>query len=764
MTVSPRARDESAGSSNGHDLSLARKIITAGIPVALGELDEKGNPKGWNGWQHAEARMSVLRGYRPGYGVAFVTGQRADVPGMDTIDFDPRHPKFKESVRRLREALGGDMPQTFGSLRTSSSGWHQYVVSLGIPKGPILPGFDYLGGTEDGLSRSLSFIPPTARPSKHPGNLGQLVPYTIDEPLLPLTGEPDGHLRDVLLALRAEHAAENPGRGSREAPERRGGRGKLRPLRNACLQAARDEAGRHDALLAYAKELQNQATNQVAEMELERLIIEMKCPLRTGSALGDARALLLTGDKRPIPDAFAVETADLVGIGGRPAAAGDGGLSVVPDYPTEALRGPLRSLVDCASNLPAALVAGGGLAALAALCAKSELLMPDGTIQPPVLWVPLIAPRDGAKSPALLKAAFRRFIELEKESHAEYRREIAKWSQIPKDERGDKPRKQTSLLGDFTFEKLARMLDAGDGTATVLSDELTGFLSGMGQYKSGARGGSDSSRLLAMWTPEPWHFSRVTDDVEFYIPWPVMTVVGGIQPQLQGRLGDDQSGLRARWLPHYSTQTGIPWSDKPLSPRKWNDVVEFLYERRKEWRQWRLTGAGLARWRSAGARWRQAEGSPDTTATLAGALGKADVQCARVALCLAESLAAADGLVPEGGELPDSCVEMAVAIVDFCMECWRALPSPAPLNITRQQAILRPAIEELLAYGERHGSRVGIQDILRAHVGGVSSAVQARELAKEFVQVYGGEVVKEATGKRGPKREVLVIPKRQPRA
>ena len=70
-----------------------------------------------------------------------------------------------------------------------------------------------------------------------------------------------------------------------------------------------------------------------------------------------------------------------------------------PCYPVDALCGPLAELVD-ASTLPAALVAGAGLGALAGLCPNAELEM-FGSCQRPILWIPLLAPSGGAKSPSM---------------------------------------------------------------------------------------------------------------------------------------------------------------------------------------------------------------------------------------------------------------------------------------------------------------------------------------------------------------------------
>jgi hypothetical protein len=68
---------------------------------------------------------------------------------------------------------------------------------------------------------------------------------------------------------------------------------------------------------------------------------------------------------------------DLVPLAVDPAAAFHTGphLPGIPEYPVDALTGPLREIVDAgiAAGLPAALVGGAALAALATVCARAEL-------------------------------------------------------------------------------------------------------------------------------------------------------------------------------------------------------------------------------------------------------------------------------------------------------------------------------------------------------------------------------------------------------
>jgi hypothetical protein len=424
---------------------------------------------------------------------------------------------------------------------------------------------------------------------------------------------------------------------------------------------------------------------------------------------------------------------DLATMEFRPRYAGEVTLAAYPDYPLDAIDGPLRNLLEEAGNLPAALLGGAGLGALAGLAANAVLDMPDGSQQRPVLWIPLISPRGGGKTPSM-QAAFRTFRELDHDAYRDYHREISAWKS--RKSQGPRPLDTTMIIDDFTMELLARFLDHGDGTAVAVADELSGFISAFGQYKQRGQqqANTDVARMLSIWAGQPWRYQRVRDDIDLLISRPVVPVVGGIQPSRHGDLGDDETGLRARWLPHISMSTGVRWAESPIVPRDWDDAVAELHDLRSEHRHWIMSGQARRMWREASDRWTEAALSADVTTH--GALDKADQQTARIALVLAEADA------PGAGQrIPARVMEMAITLMEYVLGCWAAMPAQDTFMITPHDRTVRPKVMILLEWLEQQPEREATRrEIMHSHVAGVRTPADADMLILEYRKTFPGTV------------------------
>jgi hypothetical protein len=216
-------------------------------------------------------------------------------------------------------------------------------------------------------------------------------------------------------------------------------------------------------------------------------------------------------------------------------------LAAIPEYPVQAVSGPLRALVDSCthSGLPAALAAAAGLGALATVSGQAELHIYETWTVRSSLWISLIAPSGGGKTP-VINISRRTLRDLDAAEHADLRKQMADWLELPKKDRGERPMDRTRLIGDITTEMVARWLDHGDGTGGVDADELSEFLRSLSKYRQG--GGTDAGRWLALWSTQPWRYQRVGSDIDILIPRPVLTVCGGIQPHLIHLLGPKATG------------------------------------------------------------------------------------------------------------------------------------------------------------------------------------------------------------------------------
>lgn len=449
---------------------------------------------------------------------------------------------------------------------------------------------------------------------------------------------------------------------------------------------------------------------------------------------------------------------DLVPLPANPAAAEHAGphLPGIPEYPVDALTGPLREIVDAgnAAGLPAALVGGAALGTLATVCAMADLQVYETWIVRPCLWVPLIAPPGGGKTPAITLAR-RKLRELDASMHATYSDELQEWLATPAKDRGEPPPDSTRLVNDITIEMVARWLAAGDGTGGVDADELTEWLRSLSKYRKD--GGTDVARWLGLWSTQPWRYQRVSSHIDLLVARPVITVCGGIQPQFLPLLGREGDGMRPRWLPHMSLTTELdPKGGCPMPG--WDAAIAKLYEARVG-RTWTISGRSLDLWRAAQRRWKAAQQgleSPSVTAALA----KADEQAARIALVIAESLDPA-----AGGEVPGEAVTAAIAIVDYTLSAWRAMPGGEILALSRRDAELAGAVDKLAEWLERHGGKASTGDLRRACVAGVRTRGKLMEVLAEYEATYPGsvreETPEERKGKRGPAGTYAFAPRRE---
>lgn len=158
----------------------------------------------------AEARQQIGR-YRPGVDTLAMVGGH----GIDVLDPDAKAGAKVEWVPR-------ELTQ-WGCTITPSGGWHFPVPSTGYGKGDLILGDhgyagDYVGGTAEGGSRLLCFLPGSTRP-KYPGkHYLEAVPWDVERLL---DSEPPDILIDICerSKLSREGTAGNPAAPRAEVAE-----------------------------------------------------------------------------------------------------------------------------------------------------------------------------------------------------------------------------------------------------------------------------------------------------------------------------------------------------------------------------------------------------------------------------------------------------------------------------------------------------------------------------------------------------------------
>jgi Bifunctional DNA primase/polymerase, N-terminal/Protein of unknown function (DUF3987)/Primase C terminal 1 (PriCT-1) len=414
-------------------------------------------------------------------------------------------------------------------------------------------------------------------------------------------------------------------------------------------------------------------------------------------------------------------------------------LGAIPEYPVDALPTEARRLVLSAgkSGLPLALTGGAALAAMAgAIGGNTQIQVTSSWHERPILWIPLLAPRGAGKSPAQ-EIAF-----------APLRSHDVKAG----DDGG------RILLDDMTLEALARELSAMGGAGAFDLDELSQLLRGLGEYK---RGSADRSRFLKLWEGAPWGFKRVgtgkaTNAVRLSVDRPTVVVCGGLQPQLHALLGPDEDGMRPRWLPHLAEMPKDPELTGTVS-FGWNMLIEHLLSKRSKERTWTLNESGRKSFERHRRAWKDQSRHAESPA-VEGALTKADKHLARVALVFAE--ADQPGV---GGDVGSGPVDRAAEIIEFTVDCWRALPEQASLMLTQRDRALYPGVDTLYAWIERRPERIAsTRQIQMARVAGARTPAALEALLERYLEVYPGSAVTESSNHGGKATVWWTAPRRDP--
>ncbi|WP_222267413.1 hypothetical protein [Modestobacter marinus] len=174
-------------------LALALDLISHGVPVVVctpnyawspaapAGTPELIWPRGWSTITAEESRAQLAT-FRPGVDtLAMVSGH-----GVDVVDVDPKAGGSVDNLPAFR---------FYGVHTTPSGGRHYLVPSTGFAKMTLTTTAghvgDYLGGTVEGASRALAYLPGSSRP-KYPGRVYR-IEQQVDLDLL-LDEDPDDEL------------------------------------------------------------------------------------------------------------------------------------------------------------------------------------------------------------------------------------------------------------------------------------------------------------------------------------------------------------------------------------------------------------------------------------------------------------------------------------------------------------------------------------------------------------------------------------------
>lgn len=327
-------------------------------------------------------------------------------------------------------------------------------------------------------------------------------------------------------------------------------------------------------------------------------------------------------------------------------------IPAAPVFRAEILPEPFASYVmghAAAIGVPPEMIALPFLANVGSLIGnRLAVQLKQGRLHYPTLWVGVVAPPGAAKTPALNAARLvldvlqGEWVDLYKRQVAQWEAEVERWSSTPPLERGPKPPKpvlRNAFTTNATIEVIGVMLESVYGLSYQL-DELLGFMRAMDQYRGGK--GSDRQTWLQLWATVTTMVNRLTRE-PLYLRKPVVSVVGGIQPDMLADLRDRngrEDGFIDRFVLVRPDVEPQRWTEAEADPTLLAAVVTALrglYARIPAPdgdRHWTvlLSTAAKAMWRD----WYDENVGRIKTSTglRAGVLSKLSIQVARFALIL----------------------------------------------------------------------------------------------------------------------------------
>lgn len=245
-------------------------------------------------------------------------------------------------------------------------------------------------------------------------------------------------------------------------------------------------------------------------------------------------------------------------------------------------------------------LAGGILASLSTAIGNSVVLeAKDGYLIKPVVYLAIIAPPGASKTPAL-KIAFSAIEEHDRDLYSKYLIKVEDYRQklaaYKRDKNNNdeplKPDFPQAIIKDSTIEMVIKILSVNKAGCCVFSDELSGFLKRMNQYKAG----DEVQKWLELWSGSPVLLQRISRD-ENKVDDPFCTIIGGIQPGVLESLSKEENehnGFFHRWLFIYPIpQDKLGW-EVPTPPQSvkndfYNVFAEILHLRYSDKLKYRLS-------------------------------------------------------------------------------------------------------------------------------------------------------------------------------
>jgi hypothetical protein len=506
------------------------------------------HPRTLHGLQDASLDAQQIEQWWSGWPTANIAARTGGEARYVVLDVDPDH-GGDESLRDL-EARHAGLPPT-PTVSTGGNGYHYWFrapagVAVHNSAGTLGPGLDIRA--EGG--------------------------YVLLPPSLHVSGKryewlTDSHIRDVAVAELPQWLA-----ALLKEPEH--------PAPAATVEGGIPAGSRNDTLASLAGSMRRRGMIESAIVAALLTENEAKCapPLGDGEVRAIAHSvaryqpapetpLRTNEESRRKPTSAPLSSSNFV------LSHDDAQNIDVPPFPTSALPPVVLRYVEEGSSalgVPPDFVAVPLFANAGGVIGRTaRLQLKQGFEEYPVLWSVVVAPPGAAKTPALNLARYPLDMEQQRAQQQQevdlgrFEADLARWKdgKPPRDSMPERPELEHFYSTDSTTEAIAKLLMSSPGFA-LQRDEIVGWVNDFGAYKGG-RGG-DRQKALSGWSSVPLKVDRKTED-SIYIPTPVVSVVGGCQPDMLAALAEE-SGRRDGFLER------MLWSWPESHPQKWtSDVV-----------------------------------------------------------------------------------------------------------------------------------------------------------------------------------------------
>lgn len=343
----------------------------------------------------------------------------------------------------------------------------------------------------------------------------------------------------------------------------------------------------------------------------------------------------------------------------------------------------------------------------------------------------------GTKKTPALKKAMAPLFEAEQRVRAEHQRRMR---DEPGNPAGIPEPVPTYIVSDVTTEALAEVLQENPRGVLYVADEMTAWVAAMNQYRQGGKG-SDRQKWLSIYSGATLSIRR-SQRRAIYVPRPFVTLLGGAQPDVVGRLiGGQNDGFADRLLFAYPSGRRFGVSRKEITEDAtsgWGKVVDELLSLRHDEGEpvvMNLTTRALDAFEAWNVPFFAAAENGDIPVFLEGVAAKAPGTVLRLALVL-ESMAWAAGEPGRGTAITEEAVQGAIVLFTYFF-------AHAERVYRQYRADAQDArVTRLLQWlANRNRKVVKPREVVQSGVAGLTKTADARELMVRAAAASGGACV-----------------------